>query len=121
MTQTGERLFELRIDDDVAIATLADKRYEDEKHIQRLGDAFFRLVDEQGRRKIILNFKDVEFYSSAGLGKLITLNRKTGSVRGKLVLCGITDAIRETFEITKLDKLFRVVSTLDVALLEFGK
>ena len=41
-----------------------------------IGEQLFSLVDELGRRKILLNFGNVEFLSSAALGKLITLNKQ---------------------------------------------
>ena len=70
-------------------------------------------------RKILLNFGNVEFLSSAALGKLITMNRKVQAVRGKLVLCNISKEIREVFEITKLDKLFTILPDEQSALQAF--
>src|SRR5580765_4746509 len=87
---------------DVTVVRFVDRKILDEQNIQAIGDDLFRLVDELGRRKILLNFSNVEFLSSAALGKLITLNRKVQAVRGKLVLCGISKEIKEVFEITKL-------------------
>ena len=87
-------------------------------HFDLLVD-LFRLVDELGRRKILLNFGNVEFLSSAALGKLITMNRKVQAVRGKLVLCNISREIREVFEITKLDKLFTILPDEQAALQAF--
>ena len=55
---------------------------------------------------LLLNFGNVEYMSSAALGKLITLNKKVQAAGGKLILCNIDPQIREVFEITKLDKLF---------------
>ncbi|MCE9532645.1 MAG: STAS domain-containing protein [Planctomycetes bacterium] len=72
-----------------------------------------------GRRKIILNFSNVDFLSSAALGKLITFNRKVQNVRGKLILCGISPDIREVFQITGLDKLITIHADQAAALLAF--
>ena len=69
---------------DVAVVNFVDKKILDEQNIQMIGDDLFRLVDELGRRKVLLNFKNVEFMSSAALGKLITLHRKLQAVQGKL-------------------------------------
>ena len=76
-----------------------------------IGDDLFRLVDELGRRKVLLNFGNVEFMSSAALGKLITLHRKLQAVQGKLVLCKIAKDILDVFKITKLDKLLTIART----------
>ena len=57
---------------------------------------------------MLLNFSNVEFMSSAALGKLITLHRKLQAVQGKLVMCKIAKGIMEIFEITKLNKMFTI-------------
>ena len=105
-----QRRRRLEVEDigDIAVVNFLDKKILDEQNIQAIGEDLFRLVDELGRKKILLNFGNVEFLSSAALGKLITLNRKLQGVRGRLVLCGITKEIREVFEITRLDKLFTI-------------
>ena len=91
---------------DIAVVNFVDKKILDEQNIQMIGDDLMRLVDELGRRKLLLNFGNVEFMSSAALGKLITLHRKLQAVQGKLVMCKIAKSIKEIFEITKLDKMF---------------
>jgi len=73
-----------------------------------IGDQLNSLVEELGRTKILLNFGNVEFLSSAALGKLIVLNRKLNDAGGKLVLCNIDRNIYEVFEITKLNKVFTI-------------
>ena len=117
--QQRRRRLEVEDSGDVAVVQFVDKKILDEQNIQMIGDDLFRLVDELGRRKILLNFGNVEFLSSAALGKLITLNRKVQAVRGKLVLCNISKEIREVFEITKLDKLFTILPDEQAALQAF--
>ena len=101
----------LVVDDvgDVTVVNFVDKKILDEQNIQMIGDDLFRLVDELGRRKVLLNFSNVEFMSSAALGKLIRLHQRLHSIGGKLVLCGISKSILEIFEITKLDKMLTIV------------
>ncbi len=93
---------------DVTVVSFTDRKILDEQNIQVIGEQLFSLVDELGRKKLLLNFGHVEYMSSAALGKLITLNKKVGAAGGKLVLCSIDPQIREVFEITKLDKLFTI-------------
>lgn len=59
-------------------------------------------MDQLGRKKIVLNFGNVEYLSSAALGILITLNKKLIASGGKLLLCNIDPQIYEIFGITKL-------------------
>ncbi len=80
-----------------------------------LDDAFpvsanlFHLVDDLGRRKLLLNLSNVEFWSSSMLGKLIALHRKLQAAQGVLVLCNVNEDILEVFKTTKVDKIFTVV------------
>jgi anti-sigma B factor antagonist len=68
----------------------------------------FRLVDEFGRHTLRLDFSAVTTFSSSILGKLVTLHRKLQSVRGKLVLCGLSDEMMSVFKICKLDRLIEI-------------
>ena len=74
-SQPRRRRLEVEDIGDVTVVNFTDKKILDEQNIQVIGEQLFSLVDELGRRKILLNFGNVEFLSSAALGKLITLNR----------------------------------------------
>ena len=89
-------------------ARFIDKKILDETNIQINGNQLFGLIDEDGREKIVLDFSNVEYLSSAALGKLITLDKKVKAARGKLRLCSIRPDIYEVFAITKLNKLFQI-------------
>jgi anti-sigma B factor antagonist len=121
MSASQPRRRRLEVEDigDVTVVNFVDKKILDEANIQAIGEQLFSLVDELGRRKVLLNFSNVEFLSSAALGKLITLNRKLQSSKGKLVLCAIAREIMEVFEITKLDKLFTIHKEEQAALQAF--
>ncbi|MFQ3651178.1 MAG: STAS domain-containing protein, partial [Gemmataceae bacterium] len=66
-----------------------------------------------------LNFRNVKYLSSAALGKLIALNKKVKSAGGSLVLSNINPEIIEVFEITKLDKMFKIKKDEQEALQSF--
>jgi anti-sigma B factor antagonist len=104
---------------DVTVVNFVDRRILDEQNIQIIGEQLFSLVDEVGRRKILLNFGNVEFLSSAALGKLIALHKKLQAVGGRLILCNIDPEIYEVFEITRLDKFFNIKKEEQAALQAF--
>ena len=60
---------------DVTVVNFVDRKILDEQNIQIIGEQLFSLVDEENWRKILLNFSNVEYLSSAALGKLITVRR----------------------------------------------
>ena len=88
---------------DATIARFIDKKILDETNIQIIGNQLFGLVEEDGRKKIILDFSNVEYLSSAALGKLITMDQKVRAAQGKLRLCCIRPEIYEVFTITRLN------------------
>jgi len=118
-SQPRRRRLEVEDIGDVTVVNFIDRKILDEQNIQIIGEQLFGLVDESGRRKLLLNFSNVEYLSSAALGKLITLNKKLQGVGGKLVLCQIDPQIYEVFEITKLDKFFTIVKEEQAALQSF--
>ena len=100
----------------VTVATFVDKKILDEGNIQVIGNQLFSLVEDDGRDKIVLDFSNVEYLSSAALGKLITMDKKVKSAKGKLRLCAVRPDIYEVFAITKLNKLFDMRDTREQAL-----
>ncbi len=115
MTQ-GNRRLDIEEVNGVTVARFTDKKILDESNIQIIGNQLFNLVDEDHRQKIVLDFTNVEYLSSAALGKLITMDKKVKAAGGKLRLCSIRSDIKEVFKITRLDKLFQIMDDRDKAL-----
>ena len=118
-SQPHRRRLKVEDIDDVTEINFVDKKILDEQNIQVIGEQLFDLVEQENRRKLLLNFKNVDYLSSAALGKLITLNKKLNEVGGRLILCAIAPQIFEVFEITKLDKFFTIENDEQMALQAF--
>ncbi len=116
MSAAGHRRLEIEEVGDVTVAQFVDRKILDETNIQIIGNQLFSLVDDDDREKIILDFSNVEYLSSAALGKLITMDKKVKQARGQLRLCSIRPDIYEVFAITKLNKLFSIYENRDKAL-----
>ncbi|MBN1853752.1 MAG: STAS domain-containing protein [Pirellulales bacterium] len=93
---------------DVTVVKFVDRKILDEVNIQELGQELFKLVEQDNRQKVILNFSNVEFLSSAALGKLITFEKKVRKNSAILILTNIRPEIYEVFAITRLNKLFTI-------------
>ena len=118
-SQPKRRRLELEQIGDVTVVNFIDKKILDEQSIQTIGDQLFSLVDQENCRQMLLNFGNVEFLSSAALGKLIALHKKLQAVGGRLILCNIDPEIYEVFEITRLDKFFNIQKEEQAALQAF--
>src|SRR5438067_9956164 len=118
-SQPRRRRLEVEHIGDVTVVNFVDRKILDEQNIQIIGEQLFNLVDEEGAKKLLLNFSNVEYLSSAALGKLITLNKKCQNAGGRLILSNIDAQILEVFEITKLDKFFKIMKDEQAALQAF--
>jgi anti-sigma B factor antagonist len=80
--------------------------------LEGIGHSLDKLVEEEDRRLLVLDFTRVEFLSSQAIGIVISLHRKLGALpRSKMVLCGINGKLQELLKITRLDKVLTVKKT----------
>ncbi len=93
---------------ETTVVRFKGKRILDEQTVHFIDQQLNNLVDKPGCKKMLLNFQDVEYLSSAALGTLINLQRKMMSLGGRLSLCNVIPQIFEVFVITKLDQAFRI-------------
>ncbi len=56
---------------------------------------------EKNFDKVYIDFKNLEFIDSAGIGKLVTFSK-----RAKIILLNVNEKIKKVFEITRLCGLF---------------
>ncbi|PZD97640.1 anti-sigma factor antagonist [Paenibacillus sambharensis] len=72
---------------------------------------FRRLMLEKldaGLIYIELDLSRLTYMDSAGLGVLISLNKKVAGVDGSLRLTGLTGEIKNLFELTRLHQVFEI-------------
>jgi anti-sigma B factor antagonist len=83
-------------------------QFVDSKVVIEAGDQLTRLVDVDGHRRLLLNFENIRFLSSAGLAVLVSLKRKVDAAGGTLKFCCANPDLLELFRITRLDLLFAI-------------
>jgi anti-sigma B factor antagonist len=101
---------------DVTVVSFLDQKLLDEQNIQSIGEQLFALVERDNRRKIVLDYSNVEYVSSGIDGKILTLHKLVHRHGGQLALCKMDSRIYEVYECRKLDKFFRICETLDEAI-----
>lgn len=104
---------------DVTVVRFLERKILDAASIQEMGEELFALVEKQNRKKLLLDFANVEFLSSAALNKLIVLDKKVKANGGRLKLCELKPEIREVFVITRLTQLFEINENESAALAAF--
>jgi anti-sigma B factor antagonist len=110
-----------RIEADILIIYLQDVRIIDERRITALGQELNELLHETESKRIVLNFQNVGFMSSAMIGKLVEFNKKCNSLDAKLRLCDISENVGEVFSLMRLDKVFQIDKDEQSSLKNFSK
>ena len=79
-----------------------------------LMDAYNQASD--GRvRAIILNFEDLEYMNSSGIGLLVTLLIRVNREKQRLLTYGLTEHYRNIFQITRLDDAIGIYDSEEAA------
>ena len=105
--------------ENVTIVTFRSASIIDLPSVESIGRDLYTLVDDQAKRRIILDFSAVKFLSSQMLGVLISLQKKAKAIKGRVVLSGLRPELMKVFKITKLDKLLEFASDEADALKRF--
>jgi anti-sigma B factor antagonist len=92
----------------VTFVTFVDERIVDEEQIRELKESLEPVIEKNEDRKLILNFADVRFMTSALLGLLVRVHKRVCESGGQLQLSNLDSNLRRVFEITQLTKVFDI-------------
>jgi anti-sigma B factor antagonist len=70
---------------------------------------------DQGRSKIIIDCRRVEYISSIGLGSLVALQTRLRKKGGEVKLAGVHGLAADTIRLVGLDKLFGIYIDMEYA------
>jgi len=98
------------------VVSFTDEKILEEKDISELQESIMSLIEsDTGKIRLILDFGNVRFLSSAVLGMLIRISKRVHERDGLLKLCNINPKIYEIFKITRLTKTFDIYSDVESA------
>jgi len=66
-------------------------------------------------RSIILNFSDLEYMNSSGIGLLVTLLIRVQRQKQQLLAYGLSDHYQQIFELTRLNEAIAIYENEDAA------
>ena len=93
---------------DVTFVTFVDERIVDEEQIRELKEALEPVIEKSEDNKLILNFSNVNFMTSALLGLLVRVHKKVCELGGQVQLTNLDSNLRRIFEITQLTRVFNI-------------
>jgi len=57
---------------------------------------------------VLVDFKNVTFMDSSGLGALVLALKTVRASGGKMFICSVNDQIKMLFELTSMDRVFEI-------------
>jgi anti-sigma B factor antagonist len=80
--------------------------------LDHIAQSLYRLVDEEDRRRIILDFEKVQYLSSQAIGIIMAMRKKLGALsNSKLILVGVGERLMQLIKIVGLDKALTIKAT----------
>lgn len=107
MEQTEVKI-EVEYGMDVTFVTFEEEKILDEAQISRLREAFEPIIEKNQDHKLLLNFTNVKFMTSAVLGLLVRIHKKVTELGGTMQLSNLDNNLYRVFEITQLTKIFDI-------------
>ena len=74
---------------------------------------------QTGATKLVLDFKELDYISSAGLRVFVKAAKELKRNNGRLSFCSLKDYIREIFKLTGFDSVFPIYATQEESLVTF--
>lgn len=80
-----------------------------------------RSLVDGGTRDMLVDLSGTEYISSAGLRVFLVLAKRLRDLRGRLVLAGLDQPVRQVFQLAGFLPLFTIDGTVDAALTRFDE
>ncbi|MFP6581788.1 MAG: STAS domain-containing protein [Candidatus Hydrogenedentota bacterium] len=112
---------EFNTHDGITVGTITHTQMLDGTNVASFGAQALAYVEEHPNPKLIINFENINYMSSAGLTELLRINEALKPDGEPVHLWGLNNDIYNVFRITNLDKMFTIHNddTIDSACSSF--
>ena len=83
-------------------------------------EALLEAIGDNGG-SVVLDFEDLRYISSAGLRAILLTAKKVKVKDGQLVLCSLSESIKEVFELSGFDKIIPIYEDRGAAVSALSK
>lgn len=111
---------EMREEQQGGVTTLAVKGHLDSTTAPLFGEKLELIVASPDGR-LVVDFGQLEYMSSAGFRMLLVAEKRAGQVGSRLVLCGLSAKVRQLFDLGGFLDLFTIVQSHDDAVAAAAK
>ena len=111
----GYKYLEVKHVSDVAVVTVTARSLSTYRQ-DRAFNELFSLADRDAHNRILLNLSHIAHIDGQAFIKIKQLDTKLNALGGKLRLCNLSPALRESFEAREADHVFDLYDNEDAAL-----
>ncbi len=87
--------------------------------VNQFKDRVDQIVND-GQTKLIMDFQEVNYLNSMGLGVVAATLKKVKKSKGDLKLINLSPSVQELFELTRLTKVFEIFESQEAAVKSFS-
>lgn len=98
----------------MVVATLSPDAKLDADGSRAVGDELVDYVKKHEGVRLLINFQNITYLSSAALSELLRVNQAAKDNRAVVQLCGLSNEVHKVFEVTQLSSVFHVNPNEDV-------
>jgi anti-anti-sigma factor len=100
--QAAKPYLEASVEQGVLVLTIQRQQIEGEDIAAGLKDELLAAVAQYDLHKVVLDLKNTRYVSSIAFWPLLALRRQLADKGGRLIVCGLTGAVRDIFTSTKM-------------------
>ena len=105
----------------VKVINFLSGRIREEREVFKTLEELGQYIEANLGSKLLINMKSIEYLSSAGLGLLVGLLKKSRKTSGQFKICCLQESIFELFEVMRLTKIFEIFDNQQEALKTFNQ
>lgn len=79
-------------------------------------EKIFEDIQNSDKLGVLLDLGGLEYISSVGLRVILTLVKELGMKGGKVVLCSLSDYVKEIFEVSGFTAIIPIAETVDAGI-----
>ncbi len=114
-------IFRVRVDGAEKTVTFSPDDFVDMSSCQEVGRHLGDLIEGSDHgggivdfETLNLDFREIAWLGSVGLNELIGINRKARNQGVRLVLSNVQSSVRDVFKLTRLERMFELLSPVEM-------
>jgi anti-anti-sigma factor len=102
MPDESYRHLKSTLENDVLVLAIVDSHLQDEHVANTLLQELLQQIEQSAAKKVVVDFQRLKYMSSVAFRPFLNLRRALQDTGGRLIICGLTNAVGDIFYTTRL-------------------